>query len=57
MLENTGIEMRSQEQFAWQGVKRSGSFRKKLMGDLRSRDGLRTAVVLREVLGKPLGLR
>ncbi len=57
MLEKTGVEMRSKEDSAWQQKTYSSDFRKQLVGDLRNRNGLRTAVLLREILGKPLGLR
>ena len=57
MLEESGFEMRSREKQAWQGRAKSGDFRKQLMGDLRSRKGLKSAILLREILGKPLGIR
>lgn len=57
MLKDSGVDMYARKEKAWDTEVVSGSFKKQLLGGLRAKNGLRKAVLYREILGRPLGLR
>jgi len=57
MLQESRARGRRKEEQAAATIAKSGAFKKQLLGGLRDKNGLRKAVLYREILGKPLGMR
>jgi hypothetical protein len=57
MLQESGFEIKEREKLAGTGTASTSLLKKQLLSGLRDKNGLRKAVLYREVLGKPIGLR
>lgn len=57
MLQESGAEKRVRENQSWEIAVDTNKVKRQLVSSLRSRNGLRQAVLYKEIIGKPLGLR
>jgi len=57
MLKDSRVETHAREERAWGSEAASGNFKQQLLGGLMTKNGLRKAVLYREILDRPLGLR